>query len=231
MNPILITIGDQAHPNGYESAPIHVLRELDRGDQTLLIGVAGWGVNWGEESPPPDPAGLDWKGSRPRRGKRFKDGPGPKLGTGYGGLGICHADSSFLRQVYLDWGSPNIPQSVLDSRSYDQIRKSKHWHAWQEWGATLVQSHIFHTYLVNEWKRKYWGPALEVYGETVEASLNARISNSSSSLGRALRREKAGIAEQVTRYVERGKKKSPRSGRRMEARVNLVLRLSEIWKS
>ena len=179
----LIVVGDSSG-NEYEVIPNSLLDTIvvsgEWGILTLFIAVANWGVEWCSE-PPADPAGRNWGGPRSRSGKHLRDYLA-------GGLGIPHIDSSFLRRdTYGRWGRPpGIPNEVLDDFSFDQIRQSRYRDAWRAWARPLVQSREFLHWTIHRWLEKYWDPADQTNNTIATKSLNARIRNSVSGVGRRL---------------------------------------------
>lgn len=205
------------------------------------VSVAGWGVDWDGfgGSVPEDPAGLDWGGPNIRQGKRWRDGPGDL--AAFGGLGLVHADSGLLQDVYHVWGGPDIPQQLL-SKSYDVVRKSSHWDEWSSWAHEFVIDFAQRQlWLMAEWLVRFWMPAVDAFipsafddsaEHIAQAAVNARVSNSGSSWGSALRAERATVERQREFYYQRklasrGKSAAERALRN----VDLALRVPALVRA
>lgn len=155
----------------------------------LVVGCANWGVSWTDYpgAVPDDPAGLDWAGPPKRKGKHWIDGGRERP---WGGVGICHADSSFLRRdCYGRWERPaGIPDDILDRYSFDRILGSTYRGAWLDWSTPLLARPEFHLWLTAEWLKAYWTPAVKTFPYCVESqAINARVSNSVKGVGKRLR--------------------------------------------
>ena len=208
----------------------------DPGLLALFVGCANWGVNWEGRNPryatPTDPAGNDWKGPRRGSGKHLNDGGGGavKHGRPYGGLCIPHADSSFLRRAYAQWGAPpGIPTELLESASFDQIldrESGRYRDAFLEWSTPLLNRKDFILWTVKTWKERYWNPARETNDDLATAVLNSRIRNSASGVGRRL----AGLSwtEQAKGYYDYKLKRSERAAERSKRQVGFCDRVRVI---
>jgi hypothetical protein len=200
----LMTIGESAH-HEYERIPVHlttriiIAGRLESGLLGLFVGCANWGVLFPEGMKvPKDPADLDWKGQHRKGGKHLLDG-GAKAtydrrptSRPYGGLGIPHIDSSFLRRdTYGKWGRPEgIPRSKLDDYSFDQIldRDDRQWRQhWLDWATPLLDNPEFHRWSIRFWLSKYWSPAADTFDTLEDIAVNARIGNSASGIAKRLR--------------------------------------------
>lgn len=206
INELLQVGADARHE--YEQIPMDLITRIvvagrrEAGLLGLFVGCANWGATFpAEMRTPPDPAGLSWKGQHRKGGKHLLDGGSKATYDGnpdsrpYGGLGIPHIDSSFLRRdTYGKWGRPaGVPRSKLDDYSFDQIldRDDREWRqAWLEWATPLLDNPEFHHWSVNHWLDKYWGPASDTFVTLREVAVNARISNSASGIGSNLRKGK-----------------------------------------
>lgn len=198
----------------------------------LVIGVGNWGVEWTgfEGEIPVDPVSEGWRGpASTRTGKRWLDGPGEP--AGYGGLGICHADSGLLQDVYRVFGSPWLLPVDL-ALTFDRLRKRPlAWQVWREWANLLLARPEFHAWLAAEWRRRYWDSAVAVWGmgdvDAIDAcSVNARVGNSASGWAKHLRDVKANVSNQVAYYVrakltDRGPKAADRAARQAQYALRL----------
>jgi hypothetical protein len=255
----LIKIEEMAS-GGYERIPWRLCRTMvfysELGLLSLMLGIANWGVDWAgyrthqrqvKLRMPADPAGLQWAGPYKRTntsaGKRFFDGPGPPTG-GYGGLGILHCDSGYLRRIYAQFGRPPIPFAILNDKDfkYDYIRfKSKWWPAWREWAAEIVTDpgQRFHAWLVSDWLTRYWRESWEAWegfrfeARVEAAALNVRINNSASHWDDHLRDRDPlpTLEEQAAYYVERKRKRSERAATRARKQVKMALRVGAVVRA
>jgi len=186
----------------YERVPLDLVSRVisagrrETGILGLFVGAANWGVSFPAtfDHVPPDPAGADWNGPRRRSGKHLNDGGSLALhyDRPYGGLGIPHIDSSFLRRdTYAKWARPpGIPSSVLDKASFDQVLdrdQGKYREAWLEWSTPLLKNKEFHQWSVSIWLDKYWEPASKTFTRLKDVAINARIANSAKGIAKQLR--------------------------------------------
>lgn len=197
-------IDEVANPanHEYERIPLGLVSRIvvtgryEAGLLGLFVGAANWGVSFPEtfEHVPEDPAGVDWKGPRRRSGKHLNDGGRGALyhGRPYGGLGIPHIDSSFLRRdTYRQWQKPmGIPDSLLDDASFDQLLNrsgGKYKEEWLDWATPLLEKKEFHQWAIKTWLDKYWGPASGTFTRLRDVAVNARIANSAKGIAKQLR--------------------------------------------
>ena len=256
----LIKIEDITGSSGYERIPWKLCRTMvfygEVGLLSLMLGIANWGVDWRgykthslqvAHRPPIDPVGTDWAGPYKRinrsAGKRFRDGPGPPTG-GYGGLGILHCDSGYLRRIYAQFGRPAIPFATLNDKDfrYDYIRfKSRWWSAWRDWAAEIVTDpgNKFHVWVINDWLTRYWRESWECwegfrFADRVEAAaLNVRINNSASSWDDNLREwdPLPTLEEQTAYYVQRKRKRSESAAARARKQAKMALRVGAVVRA
>jgi len=200
----LMKIGSAAH-HEYEQIPVSLTTQIivsgryETGLLGLFVGCANWGAVFPESMKvPPDPADLSWKGQHRKGGKHLLDGgaqatyDGKPTSRPYGGLGIPHIDSSFLRRdTYGEWGRPSgIPNSKLDDYSFDQIldRDDRKWRQpWLDWATPLLDKPEFHHWAVRFWLGKYWSPGNDTFDTLRAVAVNARIANSASGIAKRLR--------------------------------------------
>ena len=184
----LLDVGSSAH-HEFERIPVELTTRIVLSGRSaagllgLFVGCANWGVVFGDTKPPPDPADLDWKGQHRKGGKHLLDGgskathDGKPTSRPYGGMGIPHIDSSFLRRdTYGKWGRP---PGIPADRQWRQ--------SWLDWATPLLDKREFHDWAIRFWLGKYWGRAESVFPELVDVAVNARVSNSASGIGKQLR--------------------------------------------
>jgi len=227
-----LALGEQAG-NQNERIPYDLaarcVRSNEAGLLALFIAVANWGVDWSDRTPPPDPAGLRWKGPPIGNGKHLED-------YRKGGLGIVHIDSSFLqRDTYGRWGRPEgIPDRVLDTWLFDQIRVHRvYGEKWRNWAKPLVENREFQYWVIGRWLADYWEPARDGNPDVATAVVNARIRNSVSGVGARLSGKS--LQEQMNGYIDymrrrRGEPSAARVKRQLAQalRVKAIIEVSSV---
>ena len=158
---------------------------------TLLVGVANWGIRVprvpivevgktvdGYE----DPAQDGWRGRPAALGKHLTD-------YSRGGLGLPHIDSTNLRTVYQDWGSPpcGSPELLTD---FNAILRSRHASAWLGWARDLSQDPDWWTWCFHWWLDWCWRDPRVQQGTPAARVMRARIRNSRPAI---LRRAAPGM--------------------------------------
>ena len=197
-----------------EQVPYQMVREMIIEENisllALWIGTANWGVS-GVPDGLEDPAGLDWKGPPPKKGKRPRD-------YKKGGIGIAHFDGSRLHDTYSEFGLPaglahndlynadGTPVSFDELRRGDASRRDK----WRVWAKSLAERDDFVVWCTDKWHEEYWEPA-ESSNSTLEQSIvNSRIRNSAPGVGKRLQDKP--VEEQASGYEQYGQRRGQERG-------------------
>lgn len=206
------------------------------GFATLIIGVANQGA-MDDGDLPEDPAGEAWEGTRARSGKHWIDG-GTK--APYGGLGICHLDSSGLYEdAYIRFGEP-YAGALEEELHFNALLGSKHRSAYLKWADNLLESREFHHWLVRLWLKEFWSPVWEWTGtlglDRVErvrlAAVNARIANSVKGVAKGIRKSgEKDYRKHIERYVDyKMDKRGERSAARAQRQADQALRVGVLFE-
>jgi len=185
-----------------ERIPISLLREaVETGNAWMLglwIATANWGVDWEGTTPPPDPAGRDWRGVGVGSGKHQLDGTTRRP---RGGLGLPHWDSDHLVAAMEHFDAPLTP-----GRLYDDYVDSSDREVFLAWGDALVPTSDFQRWSTERWKSEKWSPGRRASGDDRTAIVNARIRNSLSGTGRRV--ERMPIEQQLAAYDDGGSRRA-----------------------
>ena len=186
----LLALGDSSN-NEFEKIPEDLaFRIVGAGETGLLAlfnGAANWGIQWSPgTNVPVDPINTNWAGVRARSGKHVRD-------YAYGGVGIPHIDSSFLKRDTYDWavrtgfGLPSgIPEQYLRNTAFNPMIDGPYADRWLPWAERLVYSNDFQYWSINVWMEKYWEPSARSNETIAQMAVNARVRNSVSGVGRRL---------------------------------------------
>lgn len=199
----------------YKAEETNCSRIAQLGLIVLTTSVAEWGVQSSQQLPA-DPAGADWSGPRPGRGKHL-------MSYTIGGVGIAHADTSYLGafmkfvlEQFPDIGSSteraafrDIANDLADGgATYDSLRNAggEPWHLFTQLILSALRKERAQQWLIEQWLLRYWLPSydavLKVGGAVKEAFVNARIRNSSAALATcALKHARTG-ADAITLELE-----------------------------
>ena len=200
----LIALGD-ASDNKNERIPqdlaFRIVEAGETGLLALFVGAANWGIRWSEGTNiPEDPSGNNWAGVRARSGKHVRD-------YAYGGVGIPHIDSSFLKRDTYNWaieagfGLPTgIPEEYLRDTAFNPMIDGPYADRWLPWAERLVYNDEFQIWSINTWMEKYWEPAASSNPTISQMAINSRIRNSVSGVGRRLAGQSA--QQQVQGYYD-----------------------------